>query len=78
MGPVSSRLDEVSGLQALVISMFRSMPRTGDVLRLPWWVSKTGTPHLQLGEVGVPEIDPWLGTKILYAMGVAKENNNNF
>lgn len=39
LGPVSSRLDKVSGLQDLVISMFRSMPRTGDVLRLPWWVS---------------------------------------
>lgn len=39
LGPVSSRLDKMSGLQALVISMFRSIPRTGAVLRLPWWVS---------------------------------------
>lgn len=60
VGPVSSRLDEVSGLQALVISMFRSMPRTGDVLRLPWWVSSQDSTPPTRGR-WVCRIDPWLG-----------------
>lgn len=30
LGPVSGRLGEVSGLQALEVSMLKSMPRIGD------------------------------------------------